>query len=83
MKKAQMTDPQGVVHVKPADPEKARADHRSPPQAPQPGGDAVMSGDVNGPTQDGGQEKLCSKCGGPLEPGRMVLCVAADPSDVG
>lgn len=60
----------------PADPEKARADHRSPPQAPQPGGDAVMSGDVNGPTQDGGQEKLCSKCGGPLEPGRMVLCVA-------
>ncbi len=52
-------------------PEKPGEDHRSSPQSPQPGGDAVISGDESGPSQDAGQEKnagpqLCTVCGDPL-----------------
>lgn len=41
----------------PRPPEMSREDHRSSPQLPQPGGDAVMSGDESGPTQDDGPEE--------------------------
>ena len=41
----------------PRHPEMSGDDHRSSPQPPLPGGDAVMSGDTDGPSQDAGQEK--------------------------
>jgi hypothetical protein len=62
----------------PQHPENARADHRSSPQPPQQGGDAVvavMSGDESGPSQDSQHEKnrdgaelpACTACGQPLD----------------
>ena len=38
----------------PPRPEIARDDHRSSPQLPRPGGDAVMSGEESGPSQEAG-----------------------------
>jgi hypothetical protein len=32
--------------------------------------------DERRPTQDEPEEKNCAKCGGPLEPGRSILCIA-------
>ncbi|MGO9079904.1 MAG: hypothetical protein ACLQDY_12800 [Streptosporangiaceae bacterium] len=39
-------------------PEKPCGDHRSSPRQPQSSGDAVMSGDENGPTQDDGAAEI-------------------------
>jgi hypothetical protein len=47
--------------------EMPRQDHRSSPQLPQAGGDAVISGDDSGPSPDVGQEEngRCANCGKP------------------
>lgn len=56
----------------PRRPEMSGDDHGSSPQPPQPGGDAVMGGDTDGPPQDAGQEKnsaprFCTVCGEPID----------------